>query len=191
MKIITIPHQTLRKKAQAIKRVDAKLEKFVKELQQTLKLERNPRGVGLAAPQVNKLWRIIATQVSTQTGEEKKLGPMRAFINPIITKHSRNLVCELDPEKSRWEGCLSVPGLWGPIPRWEWLEVEYQTMVNGQLKGTSERLEKFAAVVIQHELDHLDGILFTDHSLKYDLPVYRAVGEKFVEIKDRSILEAY
>lgn len=194
MQIITIPHQSLRKKAQEIVKIDRKSMKFLEKLGSTLKNKDNPKGVGLAAPQVNKLWRVFVTLVSDIEDDDEGLY-LRTFINPRIVKHSRNQTFGPDKKDPRLEGCLSMPGMYGPVPRWQWVEVESQTV---DTSGDSPKLitqkgkfVDFHARVIQHEIDHLDGILFTDYSLQYDLPVYVEQGKKLVEIDDRSILESY
>lgn len=84
-----------------------------------------------------------------------------------------------------------MPLLYGPVPRWEWVEVEYHGLIGDQLVEKKERFDGFHARVVQHEIDHLDGILFTDYSLQYDLPVYREEGKELVEITDRGVLELY
>ncbi len=180
MEIIEIPHPSLRKTSKEVLSADTKLANFVRELSETLENKRNPKGVGLAAPQVNKLWRVFAAQVEG----------LEIFINPVITNHSSGYTLGPDEEDPILEGCLSMPKIYGAVPRWEWVLVEYDALVNGELEKREERFDDFYARVIQHEIDHLDGILFTDHSLKYDLPVYqeyekekyREVNKEFLEI---------
>ena len=180
-KIITIPHPSLRKKAEFVTHSDKKLENFVKELEETLSKKRNPRGVGLAAPQVDKLWRIFAINL------DKKV---ESFINPKIIKSSKNLT--FGPKDDPYlEACLSIPNLYGPVPRNSWIEVEYQYIDGEKLSNKKLKLEDFKARVFQHELDHLDGILFTDYALKYDLPVYKGnKGDEYEEV-NHSLLELF
>ncbi len=190
MQIITIPHQTLRLQAKEVKKVDRKLVKFVRNLENTLADSRHPRGVGLAAPQVDRSWRIFATQLPD---EKEQLHPelIRHYINPIVTKQSKKLILgeTVASKEAREEGCLSMPGLYGPVPRAEWIELLWYELKNENLVKREARFENFAARVILHETDHLDGILFTDYSLKYDLPVYREnKSGKWQEI-DKSELE--
>lgn len=179
MAIIEIPHPTLRQKAEPISKVDKKLLTFIAELQSTLKATKKPKGAGLAAPQVNKLWRIFATQVKEP----------RIFINPAIVKHSAEQTLGQDQKEPIMEGCLSIPRLYGPVFRWEWVTLEFDQIKNGKLVRQKEKFVDFPARVVQHELDHLNGILFTDHSLKDNLPVYQEIDpEKFEEV-DREFLE--
>ncbi|MBT4124650.1 MAG: peptide deformylase [Candidatus Pacebacteria bacterium] len=199
MKIINIPHPTLREKAKRVEKATPEFISFLNEMKNSLTNTANPQGVGLAAPQVNALHRVFLTLVDEKVngkareaalGYEKRMNPQE-FINPIITKHDTKHTFGPDPDNPRLEGCLSMPGLYGPIPRWEWIEVEYQAFHDGILVEKKGRFDGFHARVIQHEIDHLDGILFTDYSLQYDLPVYVEKKQKLVEITDRSALELF
>lgn len=184
MKIITIPHPTLREKAALVTRVDKKLTDFTTDLETTLLGTFKPKGVGLAAPQVDRLKRIFATNI------EENDRNLRSFINPVILNHSKNKTFGPDEKDPYLEGCLSIPGLYGPVPRWEWVDLEYQVVSDGQLVTTQEHFEDFAARVAQHELDHLDGVLFTDYSVKFDLPLYKETDDrKKMEEIDKSLLQ--
>lgn len=176
MEIIEIPHPSLRKTASEITEVDKKLKQFVTDLQDTLANTTNPKGGGLAAPQVDKLWRVFATQV----------GKPMIFINPVITKHSKGKIAGID---DIMEGCLSMPKLWGAVPRWTWVDLEYDKIVGNKLVRIKKRFEDVPAIFIQHEVDHLDGILFTDHSLKNDLPVYQELGKGKYQEVEKEFLE--
>jgi len=180
-KIITIPHPTLRKEAKLVTRVDKKLKKFISEIEETLVKKRDPKGVGLAAPQIDKLWRIFSINLNN----------IETFINPRIVKKSKDLTLGPDKEDPIMEACLSMPNLYGPVPRNSWIEVEYQFINNEKLVETKSRLEDFEARVFQHELDHLNGILFTDYSLKYNLPVYKEYKKNKYEEIDPSLLELF
>jgi peptide deformylase len=178
--IITIPHPTLRQKAYPVQEVDKKLIQFVDNLAQTLDETRNPRGVGLAGPQVDKLWRVFAMNLSTLT----------TYINPVIVNTSSDQVFGDNADDPDLEGCLSIPHLYGAVPRWQWVELEYSVIEGNTLVAKSERFEGFPARVVQHEVDHLDGILFIDHCLKYQLPIYQHLSSKRdMEEIDPSLLE--
>ena len=110
-------------------------------------------GVGIAAPQVSQSFRlfIVASRPNIRYPNAPKMQPT-AMINPKIVSYSVEKVKD-------WEGCLSVPGLRGLVPRNQAIEVEYLTR-----EGVLEKkvLTDFIARIFQHELDHLDGILFLD-----------------------------
>ncbi|MDJ0577221.1 MAG: peptide deformylase [Xenococcaceae cyanobacterium MO_234.B1] len=110
-------------------------------------------GVGIAAPQVSQSLRlfIVASRPNIRYPHAPTMQPT-AMINPKMISHSEEKVKD-------WEGCLSVPGLRGLVPRYQTIEVEYFTR-----EGILERkvLTDFVARIFQHELDHLDGIVFLD-----------------------------
>jgi len=107
-----------------------------------VRIMKEANGVGLAGPQVNVLERVI---VISPTGK-----PMILF-NPVITK--------MEGEQIGEEGCLSIPGLYGDVKRAEYIEVE---ALDRKGKEVAYEMEGFAARVVQHEVDHLEGKLFID-----------------------------
>ena len=112
----------------------------------------NANGVGLAAPQIGLSHRIFVID-STQMGDDPALGIKRAFINPEI----------LDEYGNEWsfeEGCLSIPNVHGEILRPEKLTIRYFDELWNEHE---EEFDDLTARVIQHEYDHLDGVLFTDY----------------------------
>lgn len=137
--ILKYPNPLLRKKSQAVKKVDDALRRLIKDMIETM---HTAPGVGLAAPQIGKNLRLIVVDVGA--------GPM-ALANPKIKKKTGKQVFE--------EGCLSVPGLLGMVERAQKIEVSALDK-NGQ--PIEIEAEDFLATVIQHEMDHLDGKLFID-----------------------------
>jgi peptide deformylase len=114
---------------------------------------RGLNGAGLAAPQIGAPVRVVIVEVRrTDIFPDRPETPLLQMINPVITERS-------GPELTDWEGCFSVPGLMGQVPRAERLTVAY-TMPDSQ--QVTEDYDGYAARVIQHEIDHLDGIEFLD-----------------------------
>ena len=191
MKIITAPHPTLRQKAQAVTVFDKKFFVFLRQLADTLIKKEKPSGVGLAAPQINKSIQVFAAILGEKNqANEKPI--IEFFINPKITKLSDKKIMGLANGEERFEGCLSIPFLYGPVPRHEWVEVEYQSITDQELiknqteiKTKKARFQDFDARVVQHEYDHLAGILFTDHILQNNLPVYVEEDGKWVEVENK------
>lgn len=145
LNITTIPDPILFKRAQTVKKIDGEIKKLIDEMVDTL--ENNPRkGVGLAAPQVGKSVRIIIAK-SGRGGQ----ADAHALINPEVVKVSGKK--ELD-----WEGCLSVPDTYGRVERAQ--KVVVKALNKGGKKVTLRASGLFARV-LQHEIDHLDGILIT------------------------------
>jgi peptide deformylase len=198
--IIKVPHPTLRQAAKPIETLTPELFSLLNNLGTTLTKTTNPKGVGLAAPQIDASWRAFATylspadQTSDKVGERQGLKPaLKIFVNPIITKHSSGYTFGPDKEQPTLEGCLSIPKLYGPVPRWEHITLEYQELVGEKLESRRESFDDFAARVVQHELDHLNGILFTDYTLEYDLPIYQEdpKTKQLVDLENRSILDIF
>lgn len=191
MKILTTPNKALLEKAEPIIRFDNKLKKIIAEMSATLDVTVNPIGVGLAAPQVGVLKRIFLSK-------PEDVGEIMVFINPEIVKtankqgipsftNSQKIEAK-KPKKSRGrllEGCLSLPNIWGNVQRKKEITLKYQDE-----KGLKylETFSGFPAIIIQHELDHLDGVLFTKHVIEQKELLYRshknAQGEdEFEEIE--------
>ncbi len=164
MKIVTLPHPSLRATAQPVTAVDKQLLKFIQDLQNTLRQAINPQGVGLAATQVNAKKRIFATLLNHQ---------LRAFINPEIVDRDDKKTLGPKTDDPYLEGCLSIPGIYGPVPRYGWVKMTFQKIVDGHLITQTETFDDFAARVVQHELDHLNGVLFIDYTKQFDLPLYQ------------------
>ncbi|WP_413165893.1 peptide deformylase [Capilliphycus salinus ALCB114379] len=110
-------------------------------------------GVGIAAPQVSQSDRlfIVASRPNRRYPKAPKMAPT-AMINPKIISHSSQ-------QEKGWEGCLSVPGVRGFVPRYQTVEVEYSDRY-GELQR--QQLSDFVARIFQHEYDHLEGIVFLD-----------------------------
>ena len=117
---------------------------------------RKNKGVGLAAPQVGENIRIIATSQREQKKTKDKLLGETIMINPVITEKSKEMIL-------REEACISLPKCLGMVKRHKAITVEFVDL-NG--KTQIKKYKDFNAVIIQHELDHLDGILFVDKIVK-------------------------
>jgi peptide deformylase len=189
--ILTVPHEILRKKSVEVV-FDKKTLELSRELADTLYAKNNPKGVGLSAPQIGKNKRMFVTWLAPDPEDDPVPADLEVFLNPVLTEHSVEVTFGPDEDDPILEGCLSIPTLYGPVPRFEWVEVQYQTLDASfqSLVASQRRFTGFAARVIQHEFDHLEGILFTDYSLKHDLPVYEFVGKKMKEI-NKDILKAF
>ena len=145
MQIITYPHPTLRHRSKPIRRVDASLRDVVREM---FRLMYEAQGVGLAANQVDLPYRLfVANLGGGERGPDEEL----VFINPVL---SRPKVSAEDEE-----GCLSIPGVYAPVRRPAQITV---SAYNLQGESIEENLDGLIARVVQHETDHLDGVLFID-----------------------------
>lgn len=142
-KIREVGDDLLRKKSRVVEVIDEKIIELLDDMYETLKSSQD--GIGLAAPQIGILKRLIVIDLSEEGGEVYKL------INPVIVKSKGEQVCR--------EGCLSVPGLLGDVTRPKEVHVEALD-VNG--KKVKIKATDLLAIVLCHEIDHLDGVLFID-----------------------------
>jgi len=190
-KIVTVPHPALRQSAKPITTYDKKIQQFLTGLADAL-VTGPAFGVGLSAPQVDKQWRAYVTRRNV-IDESAPRTEVEFFLNPRIVKTSRQHGLGKDHDGTPLEGCLSIPGLFGPVPRYAWIEVEFERPDdNGQLQSDRVRLEGFPARLAQHEIDHLDGILFTDYTQQYKLPLYVEDDQKeLVLVSDSRFIESY
>jgi peptide deformylase len=193
--IVCVPHPVLRQIAKPVDRVDQKLLDIITTMTQALLAAKDPEGVGLAAPQIGIPLRIfLARPDPTQ--------PPLLFINPEITRYSQRQQ-KPDTKNGVYEGCLSIPHHYSPIKRSMSVTVKYQTLsfLSSRLKRSEmegsldfarddklELVEKtenftgFAAHIIQHEVDHLNGILFVDHVLSQNSKLYLIQGKVWEEV---------
>ncbi len=180
-KIITVPDPILRKISAPIEKLNKKVNSIIDDVESTLHKGNNPRGVGLSAVQIGKPIRVFSTLLPTSGNpDDDQESVISTYVNPEITNASKKLT--LGPSKRRpyLEGCLSIPKIWGPIWRHAWIKFKWQ---DKQLNWKEKKFLDFEARVLQHELDHLNGILFTDHSIKHNLPLYEERNNKLHEIE--------
>lgn len=175
LKIITVPNKILTTASKPVVKIDEKVKKLVKEMIALLSkgAKGKPLGVGLSACQVGKPLRFFIAY-------SKKSRRYLTFINPKIIWFSKRKILGVPERKNPYEGCLSVPGVWGKAWRSKKIKISYQN-----LNGTPviRKFSGFLATVIQHEYDHLAGILFVERVLEQGAKLYKI--EKGKEGKDR------
>ena len=149
--IAKIGKPILRQKAQFVTKVDD--SNIIELIDCLVDAALANQGVGIAAPQISQPYRlfVIASHPNERYPHAPTMTPT-AIINPRIVARGQTIVKD-------WEGCLSVPNTRGLVPRYQQITVEYATRA-GEVK--QDILTDFVARIFQHELDHLDGILFTD-----------------------------
>lgn len=151
LQVAHLGHPVLRQKAKRIRDVHTKkIQQLIDNLIDTVK---DVSGVGIAAPQVYQSIRlfIVASHPNPRYPHAPKMKPT-PMVNPKILTHSKEM------EKD-WEGCLSIPGIRGFVPRFSWIQIEYLDR-SGKLQ--KKKFKDFIARIVQHEYDHLDGIMFLD-----------------------------
>ena len=147
LEILTYPDDRLKQVSSPVKLIDDELLAFISDLEETMR--NGPGGVGIAAPQVSRFIRIAIVDVSSK---------------PKIKQHGRLVL--INPEITHWdgmkvgrEGCMSVPDFTGNVIRAEQIKLRYLDE-----EGQEQQIETegYEARAIQHEIDHLDGLLFLD-----------------------------
>ncbi|MBI4313167.1 MAG: peptide deformylase [Chloroflexi bacterium] len=155
LKLRIVPDPILRAKAKKISRIDASIQKLADDMVDTMHHEG---GVGLAAPQVGVLLRLITIEIPEvdreggPPGASSKAGAANVYINPEVV--------EATGEREVEEGCLSVPNYRGSIFRHESVKVK---ALDRHGKPVKVKAEGLLAQALEHEIDHLNGILFIDH----------------------------
>ena len=150
MKLSYYPNSILRQVAKKVKEITPAVLKMLDEMLALMYVANGKGGVGIAAPQIGVLKRLLI--VDPDSREKDNRNPI-FMINPKITHFSADK-CEYE------EGCFSLPGIYAPVVRSVACKVEY-TERDGKLQKLEA--EGFLSRVIQHEIDHLDGKLFIDH----------------------------
>ena len=146
MKIVFYPDEGLNHPCEQVNEFNSSLISLINDMAKTMYEEK---GVGLAAPQVGVNKRVLVMDPTCGESPDQ----LRALINPKITWYSQDKVVAK-------EGCLSIPGVIVNVPRSCAIDVEYHD-TNGQMRNTT--FTGFSARIIQHEIDHLDGVLMLKH----------------------------
>ena len=154
--IIFLPEPILRRKAKPVTKFDKDLQTLIDDMIETM---REAPGVGLAAPQINLSQQLAVVEYAEDDDDEDenedappKPKKLYVLINPEIVKVSEEKVMGI-------EGCLSIPGLQGEVERYEAIQVK---ALNRYGKPVKHKVSGWTARIFQHEIDHLNGVLFTD-----------------------------
>lgn len=162
LQVIHYPHPTLRHVSKPVKRVDRELRDMIAQM---FELMYKHEGVGLAANQVDLPYRLF---IANPTGDANKKDQEFVFINPVILSGKG----QVDGE----EGCLSIPGLTAEVTRKETVQIEAYNLAGELFTG---ELEGLFARIVQHETDHLDGVLFIDRLSPAQFADFREDLEEF------------
>ena len=165
-KILEYPDPVLREKTTPIVTFDEQLRQLAADMAETM---YEAPGIGLAAPQIGRSVKFIVVDISK---DKEEIGAYLSMANPVITAHEGHQLDE--------EGCLSVPELTANVKRYKKITVSYQDL-NGQAREMT--VEDRFAVVLQHEIDHLNGILFIDHLSALKRALYKKKVKKWLSEK--------
>ena len=160
LEIVSVPAPVLRRKARKVTEFGAELQTLIDDMVDTM---REAPGVGLAAPQVDQPLRVIVIEYNDNEEDEDAPPKLYTLVNPEITRYSPETEVGV-------EGCLSIPGFVGDVERPLEIVVKAQ---NRRGQAVRIKADGWLARIFQHEVDHLNGVLFTDRALK----VWKHEGE--------------
>lgn len=164
LQIVNAPNPVLSQKTNTIVKIDKGILELIEEMKKALASATDPIGVGLAAPQVGKALKIFIAKPSLKSN-------VSVFINPkIISKTSPQE--KKDKARTRkLEGCLSLPNIWGEVLRYNEITLEFQDETG---KKHNKKFKGFLATIVQHEIDHLNGVLFPKRVLEQKGALYKS-----------------
>jgi peptide deformylase len=170
--IVRLGHPVLRRPAEALvpeRAGEAEIQQLIDDMVETM---RGAGGVGLAAPQLGVAIQLFVYEAPSQPGNQGREAPipLRVVFNPMITPQGGELVAE-------WEGCLSIPDLRGLVPRHPAVRVRGLDRQGQPLDFTAAGFE---ARIVQHEFDHLNGILFLDRMRDLKALAFTAEWERYL-----------
>jgi peptide deformylase len=172
-KIVLSNDPILRRQAKPVSKIDKKVKDLIKDLKDTLAVQKNPEGVGLAAPQIGKGLRVFLAK--DRDFERVIINPEILEIQKITKKN------KVDRRKKEiLEGCLSIPFYYGPLERSPKVTVRY---LSESGRSLTETFEGFRAQIILHEIDHLEGVLFVDHIISEGKSLYKVEGDEWEEVE--------
>lgn len=165
-KIVFAPNSVLSKTAPVyvFKKNDKFLPDFLKKMEDALLTASDPKGVGLAAPQIGKSLAIFITKPT----EKSKIS---IFINPHVIESVEPKAKTKKRKVKKLEGCLSLPNIWGEVLRSPIVTLEYQTRTG---KKQTKKFTGFMSTIVQHEVDHLNGNLFPKRVLEQKGKLYKS-----------------
>lgn len=174
-KIVKTGDPILRTVAKPITKFDKKVIELVTNLKDTLKVQKEPEGVGLAAPQIG-----VSSRVFVMVEENRNI---KEVINPQIISSEKSLkkAKKVKPNKKEiLEGCLSLPDYYSPLNRTSAITIKYNNISGEEI---TEEFKNFAAQIVQHEIDHLNGIMFVDRLLEQGQPLYKMNNGEWEEVE--------
>jgi peptide deformylase len=171
LKVARMGHPVLRQKARAVEPDEIRSPEFQRLIDDMFETMEEQQGIGLAAPQVHEGVRLFVAGYDTDGGQGV---PRMALINPEVTVADETTVED-------WEGCLSIPDIRGRVPRAREIRVRAHDRTGRRIEVEARG---YVARVIQHEVDHLDGILFLDRMTAFETLTFLDEFERYWSTED-------
>jgi peptide deformylase len=172
-KIVGSDDPCLRKTSKPVEKIDKKIRGLIQDLKDTLIVQKDPEGVGLAAPQLGKNLQIFFINYKNV---------QKIIINPEIleVKEIKKTKKKKTPGLKMMEGCLSLPNYFSPVKRASYVKLKY---LNEDGKEVVEEFKNFYAQIVLHEMDHLKGELFVDRVLEQKEKLYKLNKDEWEEVE--------
>lgn len=164
--LVKAPDPVLSEKSKPVKKFDKPLLDTLKEMEEVLLSAKDPVGVGLAAPQIGKSLQIFIAKPTVKS-------KIFVYINPKIIR-KKNIAKKdkkVKDNNKKLEGCLSLPNIWGAVKRFDVITLSYK---DGAGKEHLKEFDGFISTIIQHEIDHLEGVLFPKRVLEQNGVLYKS-----------------
>lgn len=168
LKIVKIPNQVLTTPTKEVTKVDAKIISLVHDMEETLVAQVDPQGVGLAAPQVGISLSLFIVKPRPNVDTEVFINPKILASDPL-RQGSEMQENDEEEEDLKLEGCLSIPRIWSPVSRAPRVHLHFMDL-DGIVQ--SKWFKGFKAIIVQHEVDHLKGVLFTQRAVEQGSQLY-------------------
>lgn len=193
-KVLTTKDPNLRQVSKPVIKFDKKIAQLIKNLEDTLEAQKDPEGVGLAAPQIGVFLRVFIMRYQgkiTPVVNPEILKISKKTNSPVPTRKRANEKTPASPRGERsehiMEGCLSLPHYYGPVERaWE-ITVKYQVpklvIGNWSLVIVQRTFTGFPAHIIQHEIDHLNGKVFLDRLFEQKRQLFQLKNNEWQEVE--------
>ncbi|HEX7042831.1 MAG TPA: peptide deformylase [Patescibacteria group bacterium] len=171
--VVQAPSEVLSQKAKHIEKLDESILKFIEDMKETLVAQKDPEGIGLAAPQVGKSLQIFVVKPDAEA-------PFDIYINPSLEimpekKKKKKDEAQAKKERQKLEGCLSLKIIWGTVKRASKVHLKW---MDEKGEHHDAYFSGFYATILQHEYDHLQGILFPRRVLEQKGELYKSRKDK-------------
>lgn len=174
LSIVQAPASVLSNPAKKITSIDKTILKLISQMTETLEKATDPEGVGLAAPQVGEGVQLFIIKPEPES-------KVSVFINPVLTIPKDAVMADFkeklknDDEDVKLEGCLSLKDIWGIVERYDKVHLSF---LDEHGKHHEKTYDDFFATIIQHEYDHIQGILFPKRVLEQESKLYKSKKDK-------------
>jgi len=175
--IVLSGDKVLRTESKKVAKIDKKIGELIKDLKDTLVAQKEPEGVGLAAPQIGKNFRVFVMWPNPSDKIKVVINPTPINVSKKPAKEAG--AAKTGSQKKIMEGCLSLPNYYSPLTRASTIRIKYR---NENWDETEETFYGIDAQIVEHEIDHLNGILFLDRMLEQKKRLYEYKNGEWDEI---------